>query len=284
MGTAGFFRKLAMLLRRDRFRNELDEEMAFHRTQAEKDFLAAGMTRKAARQAAARQFGNHERLKERSSDVIAFRFEAVAQDLRFALRQLRNHPGFALTGIAVMALGIGASVAIFGFVDAALIRPLPYADPARLVGVYENTAQCPRCNLSYEDYLDWKKQNQVFSALEAWTINGYLLPTPTGAEPVPGVRVSDGFFRTLGVTPILGRDFYAGESSPRAPRTVLLSYATWQTRFGGQPNAVGQTITLSDQAYTIIGVLPREFHFAPRGRAEFWTTLHDPNGCEKRRG
>src|ERR1700728_3556588 len=169
MGLAGLIRRLGMLLGRERFRSELDEEMAFHRAQAEKDLLAAGMTsRRAARRAAARQFGNHERLKERSSDVIAFRFEAVAQDLRFALRQLRNHPGFALTGIAVMALGIGASVAIFGFVDAALIRPLPYADPARLVGVYENTAQCPRCNLSYEDYLDWKKQNQVFSALEAW--------------------------------------------------------------------------------------------------------------------
>ena len=284
MGIAGFFRKLAMLLRRKRFRSELDEEMAFHRAQAEKDFRAQGMTKRAARQAAARQFGNPERLKERSSEVIGFPFEAIAQDLRFALRQLRNNPGFALTGITVMALGIGASVAIFGFVDAALIRPLPYADPARLVGVYENTPQCPKCNLSYEDYLDWKKQNQVFSALEAWGMNGYLLPTPAGAEPVPGVRVSDGFFRTLGVTPVLGRDFYAGESSPSAPRTVLLSYATWQTRFGGQPNAVGQTITLSDQAYTIIGVLPREFHFAPRGRAEFWTTLHDPNGCEKRRG
>ena len=174
---SGFFRKLGMLVGRGRFRSDLDEEMAFHRAQAEKDFLAAGMTRKAARQAAARQFGNTERLKERSSEVVGFRLEPVGQDLRFALRQLRNNPGFAVTGIAVMALGIGASVAIFGFVDAALIRPLPYANPTRLVGVYESTPQCPRCNLSYEDYLDWKKQNQVFSALEAWGRNDYLFPT-----------------------------------------------------------------------------------------------------------
>jgi macrolide transport system ATP-binding/permease protein len=283
MGIAGFFRKLAMLLRRDRFRSELDEEMAFHRAQAEKDFLAEGMAKRAARQAAARQFGNRERLKERSSEVIGFPFERVAQDLRFALRQLRNNPGFAITAIAVMALGIGASVAIFGFVDAALIKPLPYADPARLVGVYENTPQCPRCNLSYEDYLDWKKQNSVFNSLEAWGMNGYLLPTPSGAEPVQGVRVSNGFFRALGVTPMLGRDFYAGESTPNAPRTVLLSYATWQTRFGGQQNVIGKPLTLSGDSYTIIGVLPAEFHFAPRGGAELWTTLHDPNGCEKRR-
>ncbi|HEX4322591.1 MAG TPA: ABC transporter permease [Acidobacteriaceae bacterium] len=280
----GFFRKLWMLIRRERFRSELDEEMAFHRAQAEKDFLADGMTRKDARREARRQFGNAERLKERSTEVIGFRFETVAQDLRFALRQLRNNPGFAITAVLILALGIGASVAIFGFVDAALIKPLPYANPNRLVGVYEYTQQCPLCNLSYEDYIDWKKQNHSFASLEAWGYNSYLFSTAKGTEPVPGVRVSDGFFHALGVTPALGRDFYAGESTPGAPRTVLLSYAAWQTRFGGQRDAIGRTITLSDNSYTIIGVLPREFHFAPRGRADFWTTLHDPNGCEKRRG
>lgn len=284
MGISGFFHKLWMLIRRERFRSELDEEMAFHRALTEKDLRAEGVKPKAARIAAKRQFGNAERLKDRSTEEVGFNFETVAQDLRFALRQLRKNPGFAITAVAILALGIGASVAIFSFVDAALIKPLPYANPTRLVGVYESTPQCPRCNLSYEDYLDWKKQNHVFASLEAWGNNGYLFPTPVGAEPVPGVRVSDGFFHTLGVTPILGRDFYAGESSPAAPRTVLLSYATWQKRFGGERNVIGRAITLSNDSYTIIGVLPAEFHFAPRGRAEFWTTLHDPNGCEKRRG
>ena len=280
---ASLLRKLILLLRRDRFRNELDEEMAFHRAQAEQDFLAAGMSPQAARTAAARQFGNPTRLKERSVEIVNFRFETLAQDLRFALRQLRKNPGFALTATLILAMGIGASVAIFGFVDAALIKPLPYAQPTRLTAVYEYTPQCPHCNLSYEDYLDWKKQNHVFQSFEVWGSNGYLLPTPAGAESVPGVRVSDGFFRTLGVAPLLGRDFYAGESSPSAPRSVILSYATWQARYGGQTSIIGQSITLSDQPYTIIGVLPREFHFAPRGRAEFWTTLHDPNACEQRR-
>ncbi|WP_263353906.1 ABC transporter permease [Acidicapsa acidisoli] len=284
MGQAGgFFRKLRILIRRDQFRSELDEEMTFHRMQAEKEFLAGGMTRKAARLTAMRQFGNGERLKERSREVVGFRIETVLQDLRFALRQLRKNPGFTATAVVVLALGIGASVAIFGFVDAALIKPLPYRDPSRIVGVYESAKQCPKCNLSYEDYLDWKKQNAVFQSLEAWGTNSYLFPTPSGAQPVPGTRVSDGFFRALGVTPFLGRDFYTGESSPEAPRTVLLSYAAWQERFGGQKSAVGQTITLSGLPYTIIGVLPREFNFAPRGISEFWSTFHDPNGCEKRR-
>jgi len=283
IGAGGFFRKLWMLIRRERFRSELDEEMAFHRAQAERDFIAEGMNPKTARTAAKRQFGNPERLKNRSTDIVSFRFESVLQDLRFALRQLSKNPGFTATAAVVLALGIGASVAIFGFVDAALIKPLPYRDPTRLVGVYEKAASCPKCNLSYEDYRDWKKQNTVFQSLEAWTSNSYLFPTASGTEPVRGIRVSDGFFRALGVTPLLGRDFYAGEDSPEAPRTVLLTYATWQTRFGGQKSVVGQTITLSSLPYTIIGVLPREFQFAPRGLAEFWTTIHDPNGCEKRR-
>ena len=283
-GMSGFFRKLWLLIRRDRFRNELDEEMAFHRAQAEKDFLAAGMTRKDARIATSRQFGNTERLKESSTEMIGFRFETVLQDLRFALRQLRNNPGFTVTAALILALGIGASVAIFGFVDAALIKPLPYADPTRLVGVYESTTLCPRCNLSYLDYLDWKKQNHSFVSLEVWGMNSYLFPAPEGTEPVPGVRVSDGFFRALGVTPILGRDFYAGEDAPGAPRSVLLSYNTWKTRFGGRRDVIGQAITLSGNSYAIIGVLPSEFHFAPRGQAEIWTALNDPTGCEQRRG
>jgi len=144
-------------------------------------------------------------------------------------------------------------------------------------------ATCPRCNVSYLDYLDWKKNSKSFRSLETWGYSNYQLSGAAGAERVPGVRVSGGFFRTLGVTPILGRDFSAGEDTPAAPRTVLLSYATWQKRFGGNKNVLGQSITLSDISYTIIGVLPREFQFAPRGSAEFWATLHDPDSCQTRR-
>jgi predicted permease len=279
-----FMKKLSIFAFRRRFSGELEEEMAFHRQQAEKELMAGGMTPEAARYAAMRQFGNATLVKERSHAVVAFPAESVLQDLRFAARQLRRNPGFALTAVLILALGIGASAAIFAFVDAALIKPLPYHDATRLVAVYEYTTSCPRCNLSYADYLDWKKNNQVFQSLEAWTPGTFLFRAPGGTEPVPGVRVSDGFFRALGVAPIVGRDFYAGESAPNAPRTALLSYATWKTRFGGRPDVVGQTVSLSSDVYTIIGVLPQDFSFAPRGRAEMWTTLHDPNGCEQRRG
>lgn len=206
------------------------------------------------------------------------------QDFRYAFRQLRQNPGFAFTSILVLSLGICASVAIFGFVDAALIKPLPYASPQRLVEVTESAPVFPRANLSYPDYLDWKRMNTVFSSLDVYRDEGFLLRTSAGTEPISASRISDGFFRTLRIAPILGRDFYPGEDLPEAPNTVMLSYATWQRRFGGRKDVVGEKVMLSDVPYTIIGVLPRSFQFAPEGAAEFWTTLHPIDHCSTRRG
>jgi macrolide transport system ATP-binding/permease protein len=281
---ARFFTKAGMLLRREKFNSELEEEMSFHREQKEKDLREAGVAPEAAHHAAALEFGNPTRLREQSYEVMGFRFETVWQDLHFALRQLRKSLGFTLTAALMLALGIGASVAIFGFVDAALIKPLPYKDPTRLVDVTESAKVFPRANLSYQDYVDWKKMNKVFSALEVYTGAGYLMNTPSGVEPVLGARVSAGFFRVLGVTPVLGRDFYEGEDQPGAADTVMVTYATWQARFGGRKDIVGQTVKLDGRPNTIVGVLPASFQFAPRGKAEFWATLHTLNGCEKRRG
>jgi len=205
------------------------------------------------------------------------------QDFRYALRQLRKSPGFACTAILVLTLGMCASVSIFAFVDAALIKPLPYPNPNQLVDVTESVAMIPRANLSYPDYLDWKRLNQVFTSMDVYGGTGYLLRTSSGTEPVPGTRVSDGFFHTLGITPMLGRDFYAGEDLPAAPRTVILSYSTWQNRFGGRKSVIGETVNLSGIPHTIVGVLPIDFQFAPRGKAEFWTTLHASDSCALRR-
>jgi macrolide transport system ATP-binding/permease protein len=278
-----FLNRLLLLFGRKRFHAELAEEMAFHRAQAEKDLIADGMTPEAARHVATLRFGNTTKLRDQSHEVVGFRVETVVQDLRFALRQLRKNPGFALTAILILALGMGVSVAIFGFVDAALLEPLPYASPNRLMSVDENSAMFPRSNLSRDDYEDWKRMNKSFSAIEVYGGTGYLLSTPSGAEPVPAGRASDGFFRTLGVKPMLGRDFLPGEDRPGQAKIVMLTYGTWLKRFGGRRDVVGQSVTLSGDAYTIVGVLPREFNFAPRGSAEFWTPLLDKNGCEQRR-
>jgi predicted permease len=164
-----------------------------------------------------------------------------------------------------------------------LLKPLPYRQPTRLVEATESIAMFGRANLSHLDYLDWKRMNTVFSAFDVYTGSGFLLNTPTGAEPVAALKVSDGFFRTLGVSPILGRDFFVGEDQPKAAKTAIISYTTWQRRFGGSASAVGQTVSLGGNPYVIIGVLPNDFHFAPRGNAEFWVTDHADDGCELRR-
>jgi predicted permease len=276
-------RKVAILFGRERFGGELDEEMAFHREQMEQELRARGMSGDEARMEAARQFGNATRMQERSREVMGFRLETVVQDLRFAMRQLRRNWGFATTAVLLLALGIGASLAIFAFVDAALLQPLPYAQPNRLVDVTESLTLFPRANLSYPDYVDWKRMNTVLNSLDVYTGTGYLVQTPTGAVPVPGMRVSAGFFRTLGVQPVLGRDFRPGEDAVSAPATALLSYAAWQQRFGGRREVIGQTVKLSGSPVTIIGVLPASFVFARRGNAEIFGSLRPASECERRR-
>src|SRR5438552_15069878 len=280
---ARFMRKLSILFRQERFASELDEEMTFHRTQVEEELIAGGMTPEAAHYAAMRQFGNASKLREQSHEVVAFRAETVVQDLRFALRQWTKNPGFASTAILILALGMGVSVAICGFVDAALLQPLPYANPERLMSVNESNVESPRWPLSYPDYLDWQRLNKSFSSLDVYSGSGYLLRTPSGALPVQGERVSGGFFKTLGVRPMLGRDFYPGENRPAGANVVLLSYGAWLRRFGGRRDVIGQTVDLDNASYTIIGVLPRTFTFAPSGNAEFWTPLNSFSTHEKMR-
>lgn len=209
--------------------------------------------------------------------------DKLRKDLRYAVRQLQKNPGFTATSLFILAAGVCASVAIFTFVDAAFIKPLPYGNPDRLVGVFESNGMFRRSNLSYADYLDWKRLNRVFRSLDIYQGVGFTIRTASGAEPARGARVSDGFFRTLGVHPILGRDFYEGEDRPSAPRVALLSYGAWQRRYGGRVDVLGRVVTLEGTAHLIVGVLPRDFHFAPAGRAEFWTAFHASGGCDLNR-
>jgi macrolide transport system ATP-binding/permease protein len=282
-------RKFRFAAGRDTVNRDLEEEMSFHSAQTERDLIAEGMPSREAHYAAVRQFGNAARLRDESAQITGLRFEraitfrSILQDFRFSLRQLRRSPGFTATAIVVLTLGIGAAVAIFSFVDAALIQPLPYAQPSRLVLLYESNTLGPHFHVSYLDYLDYQNRNTVFTSLDAFGAFGYMLQTPDGPQPVHGTRVTAGFFRTLGVTPVLGRDFRADDDRPAAPRVALISYAAWQHRFGGRSDALGQTVTLDGNITTIIGVLPQSFHFAPAEPSEFWGTERPDGGCEKDR-
>src|SRR5262249_4043197 len=279
-----FLFKLAGLFNKERRVRELADEIESHLQLHIEDNLRAGMSPELARRHALVSLGSLESAKEsyRAAATLPA-VESLLQDVTFSVRQLRKNPGFTFTAIVMLALGLCSSVAIFAFVDAALIKPLPYQDSSRLVGVYETVPIFPRSNLSYLDYLDWKRLNNVFSSLDVYQRTGHTLTTTAGAQIVRGVGVSAGFFRTLGVSPILGRDFYDGEDLPAAPRTLLLTYEAWQNRYGAKEDVIGQAVTLDGKANTIIGVLPAGFHFAPVEPAEFWTTLHRSGSCDDRR-
>ena len=187
-----WWKKLAIFARGDNFHGDLEEEMEFHRQQKEKELRESGLSAEEARHAAQREFGNDLKLREESRDVFGFWWETTVQDFRFAMRQLRKNVGFTSTAILVLALGMAASIAIFAFVDAALIKPLPYRDTSRLVGVFEAIEIFPQSNLSYPDYLDWKKRNTVFSAFDAFGGNMVILKTASSSDPVHVGRVTDG--------------------------------------------------------------------------------------------
>ncbi len=277
--------RLAGLVSRERQERAFDDELDSHIQMHIDDNLRAGMTAVEARRNALLRLGGLESTRQayRERSSVPF-LERLGQDLRFAVRQLAKTPGFTATAILTIALGMGAVIAIYAFVDAALVEPLPYRNPTRLVNVTESTVQIPRANLSYPDYLDWKRLNTVFSSLDVHVGRGDALATPGGIELVPGARVSDGFFRTLGVAPALGRDFYSGEDLPGRAEIVILSHAAWHARFGGRRDAIGHSVTLSGVPHIIVGVLPEHFQFAPLGRAEFWTPLCPSGNCQLSRG
>ena len=279
-----FWLRLAGVFSKSRREQEFADELEAHLAMHIDDNVRNGLSLDEARRQAILKLGGVEQTKQayRERGTTPF-VERLAQDLRFALRQLVKNPGFGVIAIFVLALGIGASVAIFTFVDATLIKSLPYWKPERVACVTGSVNVIPRANLSYADYLDWKSRNDVLQSLDVWNERGYMFNTREGVQLVQGSRVSDGFFKTLGVTPILGRDFYAGEDLPSSPRAVMLSYKAWQKWFGGRADVIGQAITLSGNSYTIVGVLPRYFQFALAGSPEFWTTLHVEGQCDLRR-
>jgi len=192
-------------------------------------------------------------------------------DLRFALRMLRKNPGFTAVAVLTLALGIGANTAIFSIVNTVLLRPLPYKDADRLVVAWEQNPERGwyQNPISAANFLDWKKQNHVFTQMAAADLVGSFNLTGTDRpEEIAGQQVTSNLFSLLGVRPMRGRDFLPEEDKPHGPLVVILSDGLWRRRFGGDPTLLGKTISLNNQNYTVIGIMASDFYFPP-----FWTEL-----------
>jgi putative ABC transport system permease protein len=208
--------------------------------------------------------------------------DSFLTDLRHAWKSLRRSPGFALVAILTLALGIGANVAIFSAVNAALIRPLPYPDPDRLVQVIPETRKL-QGTASPPDFADWRAQSHSFTEMTAVNEGSWALSGEGPAEQLSGAAVTPGFFRVMGVSPAQGRGFTAEEAAPGRNDAVVISEALWRTRFGGQPDLVGRTIRLDGVSRTVTGIMPAGFDFP--GGSDLWLPLgFSPEDLATQRG
>jgi putative ABC transport system permease protein len=195
-------------------------------------------------------------------------------DLKFAFRQLLKNPGFTAVAVLTLALGMGANTAIFSFVNAILLRPLPFKEPDRLVMVFTSYL----ANDSHKNWVaaptwdEWRKQSTVFEGLAARSFGGFVLTGKGQPENIPGSRLSANIFRLLGIEPVLGRDFLPEEEIYGKDHVVLLSHDLWQRRFGSDMGIVGQSITLNEEPYAVIGVMPARTFF-PERDTQLWTPL-----------
>ncbi len=204
----------------------------------------------------------------------------ILQDIRYGIRSLARNPGFTVIALLTLALGIGANTAIFSVVNAVLIRPLPFADPERIVWLWDTIRPGSTAPTSLPEFLDWKEQNRSFEYLAAFQSGNVFLDAGDGTEDVPVGIVTPQMFSLFRVNPIIGRTFTDEETLPGRFRVAVLGHSLWQTRFGSDPNVLGRTIQLNGRAYTIIGVMSAGFSFPER--AMLWRPLPiDPTALDR---
>jgi len=262
---------------RSRAENEMDTELRFHVETYAEDLIRRGVPEEEAQRRARVEFGGIQNTKENCRDARGANIvESFFQDLRYAARSMRRSPGFAAVAVIALALGIGANAAVFSVVNAVLLRPLAYKDSERLVTILHRGSD----PVAVANYFDWRDESRSFETMAAadfWT------PNLTGSDPPEhlwGLLVTQNTFPMLGVQPLMGRWFAVGEDLKGAEHEVILSARLWKRRFNSDPSILGKTITLNGEAYTMVGIMPPEFKFAPfwATHAELWApnALGDP--------
>jgi predicted permease len=250
--------RLRTLLVRSSVERELDREIRFHFDQQVEENIAQGMSPDQASAAAKRSLGGVTQIQEECRDLRRTNYlETIWNDLRYAVRTLARTPGFTIIIVLTLGLSIGANSAIFSVIEGVLLRPLPYAQPERLVRVYFQSDSQPKFPLNPNDFRDFRERTRTFESLAAMTRHDVQL-SGSGADPVMlrGFIVSAGYFSTLGLKPARGRDFTTDDERAERWRLAILSDHLWRSRFSSDPNILGRTITLNTETFTIVGVMP----------------------------
>src|SRR5260370_2078425 len=276
--------QLEMLLHRRREVQRLDAELSFHLEQQIAENIAEGMSPDEARYAALRAFGNPTLLREEARETWSWnRVEMALQNMRIGIRTLARTPGFAFIAMLVIAIGIGANVALFTVVRSVLLKPLPFKEPERLIRLYEHSAdeKFPYNMNAGGIFAEWKKQSHSFSDLAIVSYEEYNLSGAGGQLPekVRATACSWDLFPTLGVEPALGRSFTAAEDQPSANATVILSWGLWKRRFGGDLSILNQTMRLNAKTYTVIGIMPSWFAY-PEQSVQLWTPIYHEESAQ----
>jgi predicted permease len=265
------------LISRRKLYGDLSEEIQVHLEEKVEELVASGMSRKEAAAAARRDFGNVTLTAQDSREVWRWpSIENLVADVRYGLRMLRKNPGFTAVAVLTLALGIGANTAIFSYVNAWMIKPLPYPQADRLMVFLSHDKKNGRTGeglTSTASFLDFQKQNTSFEQTALWTGWNFNLTGDGAPALVEGGRVSWNYFDTLGVKPMLGRTFTPDEDRPGAGHVAILGQGLWQSRFAGERKIVGRNITIDGESYTVVGVMAGTFQFPLMGLANLWTPL-----------
>jgi predicted permease len=249
--------RVRALFRRSAEETELNEELRFHFERQVEKYKLSGMTDEEARRRARLMFGGHEQVKEDCREARGTSFvENARQDVRYAIRQLRANPTFAIVIVLTLALSIGANSAIFSVIDGVLIKSLPYRQPDKLVRIFLTNAAYPRFPLNPFDFRDFRARSKSFDGLAAFTRGDVQLSGSGEPVRLNGFGITSGYFRVLGLTPELGREFDQKAEIPGNGLQVILSDRVWRTRFASDPEIIGRKITLNEQPFTVVGVMP----------------------------
>jgi predicted permease len=251
------------LFRREAVERELDEELRYHVELRTEENIAKGMNPQEARRVARIELGGVEQVKEQVRAVRTGAWlETLLRDVRFVLRRLRKSPGFTAVAVLTLALGIGATTAVFSVVEGVLLKPLPYPHPEELVYVSHTRSNITGdMQSSPSNYFIYREQGRAFQDIGLYEDDSVSVTGIAEPEQISALDVTDGVLAILGVPPMLGRVFNSADDSPGNPETVVLSYGFWRRKFGGDPSAIGRTILIDGKVHEIIGVMPGKFRF-----------------------